>query len=96
VTCGVAIDVPLIVFVAVLLPIQSEVTLVPGALISTHDPKFEYDANASVIVEALTVIAVGSLDGEKLHALQLLFPAATAYVTPEAIEFLTARFMAVE
>jgi hypothetical protein len=64
VTCGDAIEVPLIVFVAVLLPIQSEVMLEPGALRSTHEPKFEYEANPSLIVEAPMVIAVGSLEGE--------------------------------
>ena len=39
----------LIWLVAVLLPIQSDVMLTPGALMSTHDPKLENDANPSVI-----------------------------------------------
>src|SRR5690242_8809845 len=37
-TCGVAIDVPLIVFVAVVLEYQSEVMLTPGAKMSTQVP----------------------------------------------------------
>ena len=41
VTCGVAMDVPLIVFVAVLLVFQLEVMPVPGAKMSTHVPQFE-------------------------------------------------------
>ena len=41
VTCGVAIDVPLMVFVAVFELYQSDVMLTPGALMSTQLPKFE-------------------------------------------------------
>ena len=41
VTCGVAIDVPLIVFVAVLLVFQADVMLLPGAKMSTQVPKLE-------------------------------------------------------
>ena len=78
------------VAVAVLLPIQSEVTPTPGALMSTQDPKFENDAKESVIVVAPTVIADGSLAGEKVQALTLLLPAAIAYVTPDATELATA------
>lgn len=37
-TCGVAIDVPLIVLVAVLLVYQDDVMLVPGAKMSTQVP----------------------------------------------------------
>ena len=37
-TCGEAIDVPLIVFVAVLLVYQADVMLEPGAKMSTHVP----------------------------------------------------------
>jgi len=40
-TCGVAIEVPEIVLVAVEEPIQAEVTLLPGSNTSTQDPKFE-------------------------------------------------------
>ena len=38
VTCGVAIEVPLIVFVAVVLLYQSDVTSTPGARMSTQVP----------------------------------------------------------
>jgi len=37
-TCGVAIDVPLMVFVAVLLPIHAELMFTPGALMCTQLP----------------------------------------------------------
>ena len=37
-TCGVAIDVPLIVFVAVVLEYHDDVMLTPGAKMSTHVP----------------------------------------------------------
>ena len=51
--CGVAIDVPLIVFVAVLLEYQSDVMLTPGPKISTHVPIFAHDAFVSVLSVAL-------------------------------------------
>ena len=38
VTCGVAIDGPLIVFIAVALVFHADVMLTPGALMSTHEP----------------------------------------------------------
>ena len=72
------------VLVAVALPIQSDVMVDPGALMSTHVPQFEYDANASDIVVAPTVMAVGSPEGDELQASAALLPAATANVTPEA------------
>ena len=68
VTCGVAIDVPEIVFVAVSLVFHDEVMLLPGAKMSTQVPKFENDERASVVVVEPTVIALGSRDGETLHA----------------------------
>ena len=43
-----------------------------------------------MLVVAPTVIAFGVRAGEELHALALLLPAASAYVTPAAIELLTA------
>ena len=79
-TCGEAIDVPLIV--RVLLPIHVDVMLDPGAYTSTQLPKFENDDFASLIVDDATVVAAPALDGEKLHALALLLPAATAMNTP--------------
>ena len=39
-------------------------TAVPGAKISRHVPIFEYEARASLIVVAPTVIADGALAGE--------------------------------
>ena len=77
-TCGVAIEVPEIVFVAVSLVFQDEVMLEPGAKISTHVPKLEKDERASVIVVDPTVIALGSRAGEELQASALLLPAAIA------------------
>ncbi len=95
-TCGVAMDVPLMVLVAVLLPIHAEVMFTPGARILTHDPKFEKEAQPSLMVVAPVVIAVGVLDGDELHALAALLPAATAKTTPAAMEFVTAAFSADE
>jgi hypothetical protein len=74
----VAIEVPLMVLVAVLELYQSDVMLTPGALMSTQLPKFENDANPSLMSVAPTVIADGSLEGELLHASAVLLPAATA------------------
>src|SRR5688572_1745868 len=67
-TCGDAIDVPLIVLVAVLLVCQAEVMLDPGANRSTHVPKFENDDRASALVELPTVSACETRAGEELHA----------------------------
>lgn len=44
VTCGVAIDVPLMVFVAVVFVDHADIIDDPGANKSTQVPKFEYDA----------------------------------------------------
>src|SRR5690349_2571072 len=90
VTCGVAIDVPEIVFVAVSLVFHDEVMLLPGAKMSRHVPKFENEARASLIVVAPTVIALGTSAGEVVHASTLLLPAAIAYVTPSLMELVTA------
>ena len=68
VTCGVAIEVPEIVFVAVSLVFHDDVMLLPGAKMSTQVPKFENDERASVVVVEPTVIALGSRAGETLHA----------------------------
>ena len=61
-------DVPLIVFVAVVLPIQSEVTLTPGAWMSTHLPQLESPAKKSLLAVAATVIAAGVAAGENTQA----------------------------
>ena len=73
-----AIEVPLIVFVAVLLVFQADVMLEPGAKRSTQVPKFENDDRASVIVVLPTVSACATRAGEELHAFALLLPAAIA------------------
>ena len=52
-----AIDVPLMVFVAVSLEIHADVMFWPGAKTSVQVPKLENEARASVFVLALTVIA---------------------------------------
>jgi hypothetical protein len=77
-TCGDAIEVPLIVFVAVLLVCQADVMLEPGAKMSRHVPKLENDERASLLVVEPTVLAVGTRAGEKLHALAFELPAAIA------------------
>jgi len=63
-TCGEAIEVPLRVAVAVLLPIQSEVMLTPGANTSSTEPMLENDALVSVISVAPTVMACVTRAGE--------------------------------
>ena len=83
-TCGVAIEVPLIVFVAVSLVRHADRIDEPGAKISTPLPKLENDERASVLVDAPTVIASATRAGEKLAALVFELPAAIAYVTPAA------------
>ncbi len=59
-----AIDVPLSVFVAVLLVYQAEVMEEPGANKSRHEPLLEYDARASEDVVAPTVMAFATRAGE--------------------------------
>ncbi len=63
-TCGEAIDVPLIVFVAVSLVYHAEVIELPGAKISRQLPKLEYHARASELVVAPTVMAFAVRAGE--------------------------------
>src|ERR1700754_2416119 len=57
---------------------------------SVQVPKLEKDACASLMSEALTVMASGTRAGEKPHASALELPDAIPYVTPDAIEFCTA------
>ena len=56
-TCGVAMEVPLIVLVAVSLVRHADRIAEPGAKISTTLPKLENDERASLMVVAPTVIA---------------------------------------
>src|SRR6185436_20499650 len=79
-TCGVAIEVPEIVLVAVLLVFQDDVMFDPGAKMSTQVPKFEKDDRASVVVVEPTVSAFATRAGDELQAFALLLPAATAIV----------------
>lgn len=81
--CGVAMDVPLIVFVAVVLVYHAEVMLTSGANQSTQLPLLAQDAFLSVLSVALTVIASGTRAGGTLQAfacrpMKLPFPAAIA------------------
>src|SRR6266540_3228298 len=89
-TCGVAIDVPLILAVASGSVMPTDVMSTPGANRSTHLPKFENDAFLSWSSVAPTVIADGSFAGEPSQASALSLPAATAYVTPESTDAFTA------
>ena len=77
-TCGLAIDVPLKVAVAVSLVRQADTMLEPGAKTSTTLPKFENDERASFIVDDPTVIAALTLAGDEVEAFVLELPAATA------------------
>jgi hypothetical protein len=95
-TCGDAIEVPLSVAVAVSLVNHAEGMLEPGAKISTTLPKLENDERASLIVDDPTVIASATRAGDELAAFVFELPAATAYVTPAAIELRTAESRAVE
>ncbi len=68
--------------VAVVLPIQEEMTFWPGAKISTTEPKLEKEARASAMVLAPTVTAEGARAGDVVLASVLEFPAATATCIP--------------
>ena len=63
------------VFVAVSDVYHDDVMLEPGAKMSTHVPKFENDARASVEVVAPTVSAFATRAGEELHALRVVVAA---------------------
>ena len=63
-TCGDAIEVPEIVFVAVSDVYQADVIEEPGAKMSRQVPKFENDERASVSVVEPTVIAFAARAGE--------------------------------
>jgi len=63
-TNGDAIDVPDMLAAAVVEPLYADEMLEPGAKMSRHVPKLEYDARESLDAVAPTVIADGALDGE--------------------------------
>lgn len=82
-TWGAAIDVPLMVLVAVVDVCHAEVMPLPGAKRSRHEPKFEYEARASVVVVAPTVRAEFTLlAGDTVQASTFEFPAAATTVMP--------------
>ena len=68
VTCGVAIDVPLSVAVAVVDVNHVDVMSTPGAKRSTHDPKLENEARASRLGRCSNVSAAGTLAGDSVQA----------------------------
>src|SRR5215470_5201799 len=78
VTCGVAIDVPLMVLVAVSLVFHAEVMFTPGAKMSVQVPKLEKEARLSLMSLALTVMASATRAGVKLQASALELPDAMA------------------
>ena len=78
VTCGVAIDVPEMVLVAVSLVFHEDVMPLPGAKISRQVPKLENDERASLVVVDPTVIALATRAGDVPQASRLSFPAAIA------------------
>src|SRR5262245_42915257 len=89
VTCGVAIEVPLIVFVPPFS--QSDLIDEPGAYRSTQAPKFENDDFASEMVDEATVVVFAALAGDVLHASWFSFPAATATKMPDEARLFTAE-----
>src|ERR1044071_2680815 len=67
-TCGVAIDVPLMVFVAVSDVYHEDSIEEPGAKMSTHVPMFEKSDFASVEVVEPTVSAAATRPGDSVQA----------------------------
>jgi len=92
VTCGHAIDVPLIVHLALSLPAQAPMIEDPGAQISTHGPQLEKVERESLLVVEPTVRASTALAGELKHASALSLPAATTTTTFAAWARATASF----
>ncbi len=83
--CGAAIEVPEIVFVAVVEVCQADVMPEPGANTSRQVPQFEKDERASVDVVEPTVIADGARAGDWVQASAFELPAATTKATPSAV-----------
>lgn len=63
-TCGLAIDVPLIMFVALALVCQVLWTELPGAIMSTQLPLLLNEEKPSLLALEATVIAAGTRAGE--------------------------------
>ena len=95
-TCGEAIEVPEIVFVALDEVCQAEVIAEPGAKMSTQVPQLENDERLSLEVVEPTVSAFGVEAGERLQASAFSLPAATANEMPSLIAFCVAVFRAAE
>ena len=75
---GVAIEVPVFKVNALMPEIDAHLTSTPGAIKSTPAPKLlKYEAKALFKSDAATVIADGSLAGEKLATSAAELPAAT-------------------
>jgi len=87
-------EVPLNVCLPVSLVWSAETMLLPGAQISTQDPKLLKPERASVLVVEPTVTAEGTNAGEKKHASELVLPAATTTVTPALTAASTAACIA--
>src|SRR5215212_6942688 len=92
-TCGLAIEVPLMVLVPLL--IQVLVMLLPGAYASTQLPQFEKLDLASLLVLEAVVNTPEALAGDTLHAFWFSFPAATARKIPELARLVAAVFRVV-
>lgn len=95
-TCGVAIDVPEIVRVALSELVHAAVIELPGAWMSTHEPWLEKEDLASLLVVDPTVMASGADAGLLLQASPLSLPAATTTTTPASWAARTARLTASE
>ena len=95
-TWGAAIDVPFRNAVAVSEEFQADLIIDPGAMMSTHEPRFENAENESPLAEAATVIAAGSRAGEDEHASEASFPAATATGMPASVARRTASSTAAD
>ena len=95
-TCGEAIEVPWIVRVEVFDVIQPAVISVPGALISTHGPKFVNEARPSPPFVAPTAMALGADAGDFVHASTRSLPAATTTAIPALLTLSIASLKVVD
>jgi len=87
-------DVPLKVFVAVSDAGDAERMSLPGAQISTHEPKLLKEDLWSRKSVDPTLMAAGTKAGEKPHASELEFPDATTTTTPASTAAVTAVLIA--
>src|SRR5690606_31708954 len=95
-TCGDAIEVPLMLLVALLEVCHAEVIELPGAKRSTQLPQLEKLERASELVVEPTVIAAAARAGETLQAFWFSLPAATTTGMPRATSRSTAWSRVVE